>query len=197
MWLLQKSASVVSSRRTTAEADLREFVDGVDVGDDGVMARAFQSLVVKSGAGAPVDHRRFGHRDRAERLSRLQSGHDPRHVRDQALRQVADLGARVGDDLLARTVIELLRHLERLAGKPAEARAAEFLQRRKIVQLGDPCRLSSTRTDSSPSKSRGIGDSLGHLAPDNPFLRRMPQAARPHGQADRDSRNHALALAPS
>jgi hypothetical protein len=36
----------------------------------------------------------------------------------------------------ALAVIELLRHLQRLAGRPAESRAAEFLQRRQIVQLG-------------------------------------------------------------
>lgn len=83
------------------------------------MARALQSLVVKAAARAPADHRRFGHWDCAKRLSHPQSGHDSRHVRDQALRQVADLGARVGDDLFALAVIELLRHFQCLAGRPA------------------------------------------------------------------------------
>jgi hypothetical protein len=63
-------------------------------------------------------------------------------------------GARIGDDLFALAIIELLRHLECLAGRPAETRTAQFLQRRQIMQLGRPLspRLSSTRTASAPSK---------------------------------------------
>src|SRR3954466_7809587 len=75
------------------------------------MARAPQPLVVETAARASSDHRRIGHGDGAERLPPLQPDHDLRHVRYQALRQVAHLCARVGDDLLALAVIELLRHL--------------------------------------------------------------------------------------
>ena len=108
-------------------------------------------------------------------MSRLQSGHDPRHVRDQALRQVTNLGARIGDDLLAGAVIELLRHLERLAGRPAEARAAEFLQRRQIVQLRRPLPLVlDAHAKHALEIPRRIGDGLGRLAPDNSLLRRVP-----------------------
>src|ERR1700733_2722258 len=103
---------------------LTQFADRVDVGNDGVMARALKALVVESSARAPADHRRLRHRDCVERLPHLQPGHDLRYVRYQALRQVTHLGARIGDDLLALTVIELLRHRERLARRPTEARAA-------------------------------------------------------------------------
>src|ERR1700688_2976770 len=44
------------------------------------MARALQPLVVERAARASTDDRRHGHRNRAERLARLQGGHDPRHV---------------------------------------------------------------------------------------------------------------------
>jgi hypothetical protein len=71
-----------------------------------------------------ADDRRLGRRDCAERLADPQPGHDPQHVIYQALRQVAHLGARVGDDLLALAVIEFLRDFERLGGRPAESRAA-------------------------------------------------------------------------
>ena len=104
-----------------------QIFDRVDVGNDGVMARALKALVVESAARAPADHRRIGHGDCAERLTHLQSGHDLRYVRYQALRQVAHLSARIGDDLLALTVIEFLRYLKRLAGRPAEARTAKLL----------------------------------------------------------------------
>src|SRR5580658_5449389 len=100
------------------------------------MARALQPLVVEHAARTLTDDRRLGYRDRAERLAHPQAGHDLRHVRYQARRQIAHLGARVSDDLLALTVIELLRHLKRLAGGPTEVRAAELLQRRQIVQFG-------------------------------------------------------------
>ena len=115
-----------------------------------------------------------GHGDCAERLAHPQSGHDLRHVRYQALRQVAHLGAGIGDDLLALAVIEFLRHLERLGRQPAEARTAKFLQRRQIVQLGRPLPLlldaHAKRALEAPSR---IDDVLGNLAPDNPLLRRV------------------------
>jgi hypothetical protein len=72
-------------------------------------------------------------------------------------------------------VIEFLRHLERLAGRPAEARAAEFLQRRQIMKLGWPLPFildaDSKRTLEVTSR---IGNGLGNLAPNNPVLRRVP-----------------------
>src|SRR5215469_6740340 len=74
---------------------------------------------------------------------------DPRHVLYQALRQVADLCAGIGDDLLALAVIELLSYPERLGSWPAEAQAAEVLQ--LAVRLAS-CRFSSTRTLRGPSK---------------------------------------------
>jgi hypothetical protein len=81
-----------------------------------MMARTLQPLVVKGAARASADHRWFGYRDRAKRLAHPQSGQDPRYVRYQALRQIAYLCARIGNDLLALAVIQLLRHFERFAG---------------------------------------------------------------------------------
>ena len=108
-------------------------------------------------------------------MAHLQSGHDLRHVRYQALRQVAHLGARIGDDLLALAVIELLRHLERLAGRPAEARAAEFLQRRQIVQLGWPLPLVlDAHAKRALETLSGIDDGLGNLTLEDSLLRRVP-----------------------
>src|SRR5438874_11090695 len=95
------------------------------------------------------------------------SGHDPRYVLYQALRQVADLGAGIGDDLLALAVIEFLRHLERLGRWPAEARTTKFLQRRQIVLLGRslPLVLDAhvKRAFEAPSR---VDHFLGKLSPD-------------------------------
>ena len=48
-----------------ARPDLAERVDRVDVGDDGVMAGAFQALLIKRPARPPADHRRHRHGDGA------------------------------------------------------------------------------------------------------------------------------------
>jgi hypothetical protein len=128
------------------------------------------------------------HRDCVERFTHTQSGHDPRHVLYQVLRQVADLGARIGDDLLALAVIQFLRHLKRLGGRPAEARAAEFLQRRQIVQFGRslPLILDAHPKRALETPSR-IDYVLGNFAPDNSLLRRVPHlelTARHVGSGD-------------
>ena len=49
-----------------AGPDLSQFIDRVDVGNDGVMARSFQPLVVETAARSLADDRRLGHRDYAE-----------------------------------------------------------------------------------------------------------------------------------
>ena len=81
-----------------------------------MMARTRQPLVIEGTARASTNYRRLGYRDRAERLPHPQSGNDLRHVRYQALRQIAHFGTRIGDNLLALAVIKLLRHFERFAG---------------------------------------------------------------------------------
>src|SRR5207249_7088750 len=106
--------------------DLRQLVDGVDIGNDGMMARTLKPLVVERAARTSTNHRRLGYRDRAERLAHPQSGYDSRHVRYQALRQIANLCARISDNLLALAVIQILRQFEGFAGRPAKARAAKF-----------------------------------------------------------------------
>src|SRR6516164_5929197 len=157
-----------------ARPDLPQVVDRVDVGNDGVMARTLQPLVVESAVRAFADDRRIGHGDRAERLAHPQSGHDLWHVRYQALWQVTHLGARIGDDLLALAVVEFLRHRERLARRPAEARAAYFLQRRQIVQFGWPLPLSLDAHAKRALKAlSGVDDGLGDLTLEDSLLRRM------------------------
>src|SRR5450432_2395301 len=95
---------------------LRQFLDGIDIGNDGMMARTLQPLVVEGAARTSTNHRRLGYRNRAERLAHPQSGHDSRYVRYQALWQIAYLRPGIGDNLLALAVIQLLRHFERFAG---------------------------------------------------------------------------------
>ena len=106
-----------------------------------------------------------------------QPGDDARHVRDQALRQVAGLRARIGDDLLALAVIELLRHLQRPGGRPAEARAAQLLQRGQVVQPRRPLPLVldlDRQRAVEPSAAAAIASAS--LALDDPLLRRVPHA---------------------
>src|SRR5208337_672977 len=124
--------------------DLSQVVDRVDVGNDGVMAGALKSLVTESAACALSDNRGIGHRDRTERLTRLQACHDLRNIRYQALREITYLGAGIGDDLLTLAVIELLGDFQRLAGRPAEARAAQFLIARGSPALRRPSRMGSS-----------------------------------------------------
>src|SRR3954452_19999620 len=140
------------------------------------MARTLQTLVVETVARTSSHDRRIGHANCAERLPHLQPCHDFRHVRYQALRQVTHLGARICDDLLALAVIELLRHRERLAGRPAEARAAEFLQRRQIVQLGWPLPLVlDTYAKRALETLSGVDNGLGNLTLEDSLLRCVPQ----------------------
>jgi hypothetical protein len=121
--------------------DFPQVVDRVDVWNDGVMAGALESLVMETAACALSDDRVIGHGDCAERLARLQAGDDLRNIRCQALREITHLGARIGDDLLALAIIEFLSDFQRLAGRPTEARAAQFLERRQIVELWRPLPL--------------------------------------------------------
>jgi hypothetical protein len=82
---------------------------------------------------------------------------------------------KIGDDLLALAVIELLRHRERLAGQPIEARGAEFLQRRQVVQLGWSLPLIfDVHAKRTLEKFSGIDDGLGNLPLEDSLLRRVP-----------------------
>src|SRR5271165_4658607 len=69
--------------------------------------------------------------------SRQRSG-DGRHVRDLVLTQIAGLGARIGDQLLAVAVVEFLGDGERFVSRPAPALAAGLFQRRQVEQLRRP-----------------------------------------------------------
>ena len=69
-----------NSRRLVARQarpDLPQRVDRVDVGDDRVVARPGQALVVEMAAGAAADDRRIGHWDLAEGAPDAQPGDDP------------------------------------------------------------------------------------------------------------------------
>ena len=98
------------------------------------MALPLEPLVVEGAVASPADHRRRRHREFGIGPAHTQPGDDRRHVGDGALRQVAHLGARIGQDLLPRPVVELLGHLQRLRRRPAEARVRELLKRRQIMQ---------------------------------------------------------------
>ena len=145
-----------------------------------MVARPGQPLVVEDPAGAAPDQRRPRHGNAAPGAPFLQGGHDARHVGDQAFRQVARLGAGIGDDLLALAVIELLRHLQRAGRRPAEARAAEALQRGQVVQAGRRLPLLLHLHRERPLEALGQGgDGLGILALQDALLRRVPHAQPP------------------
>src|SRR5208337_3829720 len=166
-----------------------QAVDRIDVGDDRVMAGAFESLVVEGAACAPADDRLRRHGDSTEKLTYLlQSGHDHRDVRYEVLRQIANLGAGISDDLLALTVIKFLRDLQRLGCRPSEAGRAQFLQRGQIVQLGRPLALVFDAYRKRALEVSGrVGDAFGNFATKNPFLWSMSHlelAARDLGCGD-------------
>jgi putative transposase len=89
------------------------------------MRNALQRPVAKMAGLATADHRR-----RDFELSKAtqagQRGDDRRHVTDLIFDQVTGFRARVGDQLLAVAVIQLLRHRKRLVGRPTRAVEVEF-----------------------------------------------------------------------
>ena len=144
------------------------------------MARAFQPLVVEGAVPSLADHRWRRYWNGGIGAARAQPGNDPRNVRDGAFRQIADLGARVGQNLLARAVIEFLGNLERLRGRPAEAGAAQLLERGQVVQPG---RALPPVLDTHPERTleapRRLEHLLRRLAFENAPLRRVPHPQRP------------------
>jgi len=151
--------------RRQARPDFAQGVHRVDVGDDGVVAGADQPFVMERAARPAPSDQRLGHRNGPEGSADPKPGDNPRHVRDQALRQVAGLRARVGDNLLALAVIEFLGNLQRSGRRPAEARAAQFLQRWQVVQPRRPLTLVLNPDLERPLEAFGeCGDSHGVLA---------------------------------
>ena len=102
-----------------------------------MMRHALQRTVAKMAGLAFADHR-LGQIEMGEAAQPRQRGDDGRHVRDLVLAQIAGLGARIGDQLLAVAVIEFLGDGERLVRRPAPALAAGLLQRRQVEQLRRP-----------------------------------------------------------
>ena len=135
-----------------------------------MVAGAHQPLVVKGAAGAFADHRRLRHRDLAECLAHQQTCDNTGHIRYQAFRQIAHFSAGIGDDFLALAVIEFLGNLERLGSGPAEARAAELLQRGQIMQSWGGLPLVLDAHDERSLEALGSrSDRVGVLSPDDPL----------------------------
>jgi len=161
----------------------------VRVRDDGVVAGAAQALVMERAARPPAHGQRLWHGDGAEGLAGPQGSDDPGRVRDQALGQVARFGTGVGDHLLALAVIQLLRHLQRLGRRPAEARPAQPLQAGQVVQPRRPLALVLHLHRERPGEAlRQDGDCVGVLALEQARLRRMPHAELPG--LDHSRRDH-------
>ena len=125
-------------------------------------------------------YRRRRHRYRTVGCPGLQPGDDLRHVRERALREVAHLGARIGDDLLVRAVIELLGHFQGPGSRPAEPGAAQLLHRGQVVEPGRALPLvldpHAERTLEVPRQGR---DRLGVRSLEDALLRRVPHPEHP------------------
>ena len=139
------------------------------------MARALEALVVEAAVASLADHRLRRHGDGGIGFACPHSGDDLRRVGDRALRQVAHLGTRIGEDLLAHAVIELLRHLQGPGSGPAEAGTAQLLQRGQVVKPRRALALvlhpHAERTREVP---RRLHNRLGIFALQDAVLRRMP-----------------------
>ena len=154
--------------------DLPQAVHRVDVGDDRVMAGALQALVTEGSMGAFADHQRRRHGDLLERLAHLKACDDLCRIRDQIFRQIAHLGAGIGDDLLALAVIERLGDLQRLGRRPAKPGGAELLQRGEVVKLGRSLFLVlDADAQRAPEPLGRLGDQIRVLAFEDPLLRGM------------------------
>ena len=110
-----------------------QIVENVDVGHDGMMRNALQRLVAEMAGLAAADHRR-GDVELSKAAQARQRGDDRRHVADLIFGEVTGFRARIGDQLLAVAVIQLLRHRQRLVGGPSPTLAAGLLQGGEIEE---------------------------------------------------------------
>ena len=81
-----------------------KVVEDIDVGHDGMVRHAFQSLVAEVARHAAADHRR-GDFQIGESTQARQRGDDRRRVGDLIFSQVSRLRAWIGDQFLAVAVI--------------------------------------------------------------------------------------------
>ena len=94
---------------SSSRGDARfEIVHHIDVRHDRMVRHALQRLVAEMAGLAAADHGRIDVELREAAQAR-HGGDDGRHVGDLVLGEMARLGARIGDQLLALAVIELLR----------------------------------------------------------------------------------------
>jgi hypothetical protein len=126
-----------------------------------MMRNALQRPVAKMAGLATADHRR-----REFELSKAtqagQRGDNRRHVADLIFAQVPGFRARIGDQLLAVAVIQLLRHRKRLVGRPAPTLATGLLQRGEIEEAWRRLQLFFNRdAEWSLMPGRGLCDRLG------------------------------------
>ena len=91
------------------------------------MGNALERLVAEMPALAASD-RRLVDPQVSKAAQPDHGGNDRWHIRDLVFSQVAGFGARVGDELLAVAVVQLLGDREGFVGSPAPALAAGLLQ---------------------------------------------------------------------
>src|ERR1700730_16799069 len=98
-----------------------------------MMRNALESPVAEMAGLAAADHRR-----RDFELSKAtqagQRGDHRRHVTGLIFAQVTGFRARIGDQLLAVAVIQLLRHRKRLVGRPTPTLAVEGLSAQRFAE---------------------------------------------------------------
>ena len=93
----------------------------------------------------------------SEAPQRRQRTGDDRHIGNLVLTQMPRLGARIGDQLLAIAIIELLGNRQCLIGSPAPFLRADLLQGRKIIKFGRSLPLTfDFDTKRSPKIDRGF-----------------------------------------
>src|ERR1700730_14374761 len=138
-----------------------QVVQNVDIGHDGMMRNALQRPIAEMAGLAAADHRR-----RDFKLSKAtqagQRGDYRRHVADLIFAQVPGFRARIGDQLLAVAVIQLLRHRKRLVGRPAPTLVTGLLQGWEIEEAWRRLPLFFNRDAERPlMPCRGLCDRLG------------------------------------
>src|SRR6202045_2349539 len=97
-----------------------------------MMRNALESPVAEMAGLAAADHRRDFEVNKAAQAG--QRGDNRRHVADLIFAQVTGFRARIGDQLLAVAVIQLLRHRKSLVGRPAPTLATGLLQRGEVEE---------------------------------------------------------------
>src|SRR5262245_15892708 len=143
------------------------------------MRHALQRLVAEVTRLAAPDH--WIDLQVGEAAQTGQRSDNRRRIGDLVLGQVAGLRARIGNELLALAVVELLRDRKGLVGGPTPALAAGLLQRRQVEQARRPLSTMLDRHAERPGVvGRGFSDQLRPSAILNTLLWRR---GMPHREA--------------